>query len=166
MSGAAANLLGGAFSQIAYVTNDFDRALADFADVGVTRFLELRDIGFAVGPAAEARCHVGLARSGGMEIEIIQPLGGADAVYRGILQGPDFQLHFHHVAQRLPDVASLERMKAQAQARGIDLPVDAVAPEGLTYFYADLRRTLGHMVEYVCPTPAFVEAMAAAVPIN
>ena len=166
MTGARANLLGGTFRQIAYVTNDFDRALSDFAALGVRRFLELRDIAFMVGEGAVANCHIGLAISGRMEIELIQPLGGADGVYRNVLQGPEFQVHLHHVAQTLPSIDALDAMKAEVGRLGLAIPIDGAAPQGMTYFYADVRPFLGHYVEYTCSTPEFLAGMAAAIPVN
>lgn len=161
------NLLGGRFSQVAYVTNDFDHALTMLGErMGVTRFLELRDIRFMVGPEAEAHCHVALARSGGLEVELIEPRGGDDGVYRDLLGGAGFALRFHHVAQALPSLAALDAMRMEVTRRGVAIPVDGVAPQGMSYFYADMRAALGHHIEYTFATPGFLAQMAVAVPVN
>jgi hypothetical protein len=160
------NAFGGAFRQVAYVTNDLDRALAQFAETGVRRFLQFRDRDFDVGPNAAVRCHIGMALSGGVEIEVIEPLGGADAIYREFLSGPDFMLRFHHVAYTLPSLEALTALKAEMRAAGRAIPVEGVAPEGVTYFYGDLRQPFGHYIEYVCGTPEYEAAMAQALPVN
>lgn len=162
------NLIDGAFTQTAYVTNDLDQALATFAGLGVTRFLELRDLAFPVGSGVEAHCHVALAIAGGREIEIIEPIGGAVDVYRQALSGTvsGFQMHFHHVAQALPSLDALEAIKADVRSRGIAIPIDAAAPQGMTYFYADLRTPLGYHVEYIYPSADYLAAMAGAIPVN
>jgi hypothetical protein len=161
------NLLGSPFHQIAYVTNDFDRALEIFrTEQGVTQFLELRGIRFPTGPdGAEAHCHVALGRSGGMELEIIEPIDGDVALYRDPLAGDGFQMRFHHVAQRLSDPAALEAVRARLVEQGHSFPVDG-ASNGMSYFYADMRGSLGHYVEYIYGSPQYWESMGGAIPEN
>lgn len=161
------NVLGNAFHQIAYVTNDFDRALGIFREQhGITRFLELRDLRYPVTvDGQEAHCHVALARSGGLEIEIITPLGGAVDLYREPIAGSGFRLRFHHVAQRLPDEATLRAVRATLTAQGYDFPIDGQS-NGMTYFYADMRETLGHYVEYIYATPDYWASVGGAIPEN
>jgi hypothetical protein len=161
------NAFGGAFRQVAYVTNDLERALAHFdRNAGVKRFLQFRDLEVAIGPGVAARCHIALALSGGAEIEVIEPIGGADGVYRDGLSATDFALNFHHVAYTLPSLEALTSLKAALRARGAPIAMEAVTDNGLAYFYADLRKPFGHFVEYVFGTPAYEAAMAAALPVN
>lgn len=162
------NLLGGTFSQVAYVTTDFDAGLAELGSrLGLARFLELRDIDFMVRPdGATAKCHVGLAMSGGLQIELIEPRGGVDDIYRGALPDAGFALRFHHVAQALPSLEALAAMRGQAERSGLAIAVDGTAPQGMTYFYADARALLGHYVEYTWSTPEFLAGMSQAIPAN
>ena len=115
-----------------------------------------------MGPNATARCHIALALSGGAEIEIIEPVGGADEIYRQPLTGPDFALLFHHVAYTLPSLEALTSLKAEMRASGTPIVMDGEAPEGVTYFYTDLRKPFGHYIEYVWGTPEYEAGMAAA----
>jgi hypothetical protein len=157
------NLFPGRFRQVAYVTNDFDRALSTVAEMtGVGSFLQLRDYEYMAGPGAVVRCHIAMALVGGVEIEILEPRGGAQDIYRDRLSGSEFGLHFHHVAYTLPSLDVLTGPKRRIQAQKAPIALEGVAPEGLTYFYADLRAPLGHYVEYVYGTPAYEAAMAAA----
>ena len=79
----ATGLFPGAFRQVAWITNDLDRAMAAFAaDYGVPRWLELRNFKLLTGPGTYADVHIALAVRGGVELELIQPLGGDDHVYR------------------------------------------------------------------------------------
>lgn len=157
------NLFPGQFRQVAYVTNDFDRALSVVSETtGVAGFLQLRDYEYMAGPGAVVRCHIAMALAGGVEIEIIEPRGGAQEIYRDRLAGPEFGLHFHHVAYTLPSFDVLTGLRARLQSQDIPIALDGVAPEGLTYFYADLRGALGHYVEYVYGTPEYEAAMTAA----
>ena len=160
------NLLGGRYHQIAYVTADFDKGLEALrAGHGVERFLELRDIRYPVDrTGTEAHCHVALARTGDMEIELIQPLSGAVDLYREPL-GKAGPLHFHHVAQRLETLAELEALQRAARQRGFAMPIDGES-NGMTYFYIDACGTLGHYVEYIYGSPDYWAAVGAAIPEN
>ena len=162
------NLLGGSFSQLAWVSNDFDRALGELRGrLGIERFLELRDLPYMVrADGAEAVCHVALAYSGGLQIELIEPRGGLDGVYRDALpEDGGFALRFHHFAQALPSQEALEDMRGAA-AQDWAIPVEGSHPNGMTYFYADLRPLLGHYVEYTWSTPEFLKGLDAAIPRN
>lgn len=88
--------------QIAYVTNDLDEARASFHEhYGVARFAQMKDLAIQVGPDANAIIHVALAYVGSMQIELIEPRGGADTIYRAPLPSDAFAMRFHHVAQLL-----------------------------------------------------------------
>jgi hypothetical protein len=163
------NLLGGSFSQIAYVTNDFAHGLVGLRErLGVTRFLELPDMAYMVRPdGGEAVCHIALAFSGGLQIELIEPRGGVDAIYRDSLPADgSYALQIHHVAQALPSLEGLETMRTAVAAQGWPLPVQGSHPNGITYFYADLRPLVGHYVEYTYSTPEFLAGLGAAIPTN
>jgi len=161
------NIFGGKFRQVAYVTNDFERALAVLGEkAGVTRFLKIPDREFVVAPDATATCHIGLAMSGGAEIELIEPVGGRVAIYRDVLPATGFALRFHHLAYTLPSLAALNALKDSFRAKDVALPIVGEADEGASYFYADLRDPFGYYLEYVYGTPAFEAGMAAAIPVN
>lgn len=160
------NILGNSFHQIAYVTNNFDMALQKFADLGVTRFLELRDISFPIAhDGTSVNCHIALGRSGGMEIEIIEPLSDNAAIYREPLTGDGFAMKLHHVAQRFDTSDAFEAQRKKMLDDGTRLPIDG-ASNGMTYFYADFRDSLGHYVEYIFGSPEYWAQMKDAIPEN
>lgn len=143
--------------QFAYVTNDFDRALREFAaHHGVPKFFELRDFDVETAPGRVAKLHVGLAWAGGVQIEIIQPLGGADEVYHTAFDGTDggFVLRFHHVAHMLETEADFDAVATEYERQRTAIVLRGSANGGMTrYFYADCRATLGHFVEYIWYAP-------------
>lgn len=160
------NILGNKFHQIAYVTNDFGKALEKFKGLGVTRFLELKNISFPIArDGTSVECHIALGRSGGMEIEVIEPLSANAGLYREPLTSDDFTMQFHHVAQRLFTEQEFDTFRKHMIASGAPLPVEG-ASNGMTYFYADLRDSLGHYVEYIYGSPEYWEQMDAAIPEN
>lgn len=153
------------FVQLAYVTNDFDRALTVFGERhGVMRFLELREFTLQTGADQFAEVNIAIAMVDGMEIEIIQPLDGADKVYRCALAGKDFQVRFHHIGERVESLECFEHLKREvtAASRRIDLWGSSV--NGAHYFYVDDRDTLGHHVEYIYRAPDDLAAFLARVP--
>jgi hypothetical protein len=160
--------LTGEFVQMAYITNDFDAALRLFADRhGVSKFLELRDYTMETMPRQDAKVDIGLAWAGGVQIEVIRPISGADQTYRAILSGgPAFEMRFHHEAQKLPSLDALEAARAEAKARGFPIVVDGKDAAGVTYFYADCRATIGHHIEYIYYPEAIWTQVDAAIPRN
>ncbi len=167
MGAVQPNLFDGRFLQAAYVTTDLTRAIAAYAErTGVSRFLELRDLEVDAGDGRIMRSHVGLATAGGVQIELIEPAGGADDVYRDALQGDDFQIRFHHQGWLVEDRMALDRIKAETKARGWSIAVDGQHQGRAFYFYADLRPLFGHYLEYICYAPDLWAELSAAIPEN
>ena len=133
--------------QMAYVTNDFGRALEHFRDVhGVRRFFEMRNCNSEVAPGCVARLDVALAWAGETQIELIAPLGGDDEFYRSGLPSTEFALRLHHIGQHVDTQAEFEQLLADLRRN--DVPIIG---QTRSYFYADMGRQFGHHMEYVCP---------------
>lgn len=161
-----AGLLSGRFFQMAYVTNDFDRALVEFGKkANIARFFEGRDSEFEVGPGRQAKAHVALAFVGGIQIEIIQPLGGHDQVYRQILSGDGYQLHHHHEAHVLDTIEEFVATKEAARIAGYEIVIEADL-EPYRYFYADTRAFLGHHLEFFYFTEDAIRYFNEVVPVS
>jgi hypothetical protein len=164
-----AYLFEGAFRQTAWVTNDMDAAVEMFArDYGVGKWYRAQNFSLQTGPGEFAQTHIALARRSGTELELIQPLGGFDAVYAKGLKPPrdGFQVSLHHMCYMLPSREALERVRRAAQARGRAIVLSGSSETASTYFYTDDRAELGHYVEYIyCPQP-YYERLEAAIPVN
>ncbi len=148
---AAPGLLTTGFGQMAWVTNDIDQAVALFRerhDAG--EFFIVRDLEAQLAGDKIAWMNLAVADAGGIDIELIQPLGGDDHVWREILRGDGgFEMHFHHHAQMVSSREDLDRLKADGVARGFPVSVAGRTSEGLGFFYLDCRATIGHHVEYL-----------------
>lgn len=166
--GKQPGLLASGFCQMAYVTNDLDAAMALFRDHHeVAHFLELRDFAVQTGPDRHALLNIALAYAGGVQIEIMQPLGDDDGTYRQILHGKGgFELHYHHECQRAYDRDALDHLKSSAEARGFPIVIEGGTGDGVRYFYADCRSTIGHHVEYIWYSDEAFEQICGAIPIN
>jgi Glyoxalase/Bleomycin resistance protein/Dioxygenase superfamily len=136
--------------QVAYVTNDFERALKQFGDTHrIAQFMELPRMAYITGPGREAVCNIALAYVGAIEIEVIEPLEGDVQLYRDYLpKDGAFAVRHHHLSRLFDSREALERQIAAYRAQGRAVPIDgSSAGGGARYFYADYRAELGHYME-------------------
>ena len=161
---SAPGLLTTGFGQMAWVTNDIDQAVAVFRERHDTgEFGIIRNLEASLAGDKTAWMNLAVAGAGGIDIELIEPLGGDDGVWREILRGNGgFEMHFHHHAQFVSSRADLDRLKAEGIAQGFPVSVAGRTTEGPGFFYLDCRATIGHHVEYLYAERRLSEAMAGA----
>jgi hypothetical protein len=140
--------------QNAYVTHDLEAGMALVtARFGVTDYIRFAPEVMHKTPDGEKLCQVSvaLAWTGGLQIELIQPIGGYVEPYRALMPADtrDIVPRFHHVAVRRDD---LDAMRREIAAEGLPLAFEGEVP-GLVYVYLDARNELGHFLEYVWATP-------------
>jgi hypothetical protein len=153
-------------SQVAYVTNNLDAAAALLEkQYGVPGFYKFDTTG--VAQPGDPQLRIGLARVGGVEIELIEPQGSTANLFSDVLprSGSELAIKFHHVAIRID--GSLENWHRHRAA--IDIARHPIVYQGglgdmLRYFYTDERPTLGHYVEHVWMGPDLLAQLAAAIP--
>lgn len=153
------------FYQVAYITNDFERALQQFgATHGIREFMRLPRMNYVTGPGRAAVCNIALAYVGATEIEVIEPLEGDVQIYREVLpRDGTFAVRFHHLCRMYPTKEAVEAEIARHRAEGRAVPVDGAAPGSARYFYADYRAELGHYVEGIWFEPQ-ARAFLAGIP--
>lgn len=138
--------------QTAYVTPDIDAAVLLAAQrLGAPRMQVNRDVAIQTGHGV-AHCHFALAFIGAVQLELIQPVGGADGVYRA--QTPDVGLRLHHVGVLVDDRVDWDALLAEAKRDGFAVPVCGDFAGLMRYAYLDHRAELGHYVEYMQPSEA------------
>lgn len=140
-----AALLSHAF-QLAYVTNDVDRAAALFRErYGTGAFQIMRDV-----PDGDTSLVLGLGYAGRTNIELIAPAVGGRALYVDwIADASDFVVRFHHVGLLIEDDAGWGAMRAAIVANGSPIAMEGSMPGAVDYLYADTVSELGHYLEYV-----------------
>ena len=152
--------------QIAYVTNDLDRATALFQrDFGVPGFFVFSNVETGAAAPGDPQLRIALAHVGGVEIEVIKPLGAAPMFSDALGDGPAFRIAFHHVAIRIDGTIA----DWEAHARSIDTEVHPVAFRGglgddLRFFYTDERARIGHYIEHVWMSPPLLAQLGAVIP--
>lgn len=154
-------------SQVAYVTNDIAAAARTFQDVyGAPGFYHFSNVGPEGSIGDGPQLKIALARVGGIEIELIEPIGDTAPLFADVLPGgPDLAIRFHHVAIRIAGSMA----EWQAHAASIDFTIHPKVFEGglgddLRFFYTDERARLGHYVEHVWMSPGLHAQVTAATP--
>ena len=138
--------MSGDFFQLGYVTNDFDRAIAELRSLhSLGPFKEMRDTHLPTQSGCEAIAHFGLAFKGDVQFEVIAPTGGDIAIYREALPADQSGLRFHHLGRYLSSADEYRRLLETHAARW-DIPLQCAVFGGF-YAYADARNELGHYLE-------------------
>lgn len=144
----------GNFFQLAYVTNDLEKAIDYFRnDLEIkefTRFESTMDV-LAQGMRGPAQIKVGLARVNDTQIEIIEPVSGAVDIYRNALPATEgFALVFHHLGFKVHgDDEKWEQALETVRAKGHAFCVLGEVAPIVKFGYIDMREELGHFVELV-----------------
>ncbi len=141
--------------QIAYVTTDLDQALAVLGErVGMTRFGRMGEIALDTPSGGTLSAEVALAWAGETQIEVIEPCGGDDALYRDPLPTDgSFAMRFHHLGALVSSLDELARRRENLQRSGMRIALSGEHAGSSAFFYADARTTLGHYLEYLYFTP-------------
>jgi hypothetical protein len=142
--------------QLAWVTNDYDRALAILRDdYRIERFLETGLVEADLGRGRMARLKVALAYVGEMQFELIAPIDGAIGTHRiGLPDDGRFTVAFHHIGMSCPNRETLDAQRAVARAQDDDIPIEGEFGNS-AFFYADARERIGHHLEYIHFDPAY-----------
>jgi hypothetical protein len=155
-------------SQIAYVTNDLDRALAIWRDeFDVPSFHVFTNDMPGLETSHPYQLRIALANVGGTEIELIEPLNGTAPLHAEPLpEDGTFAMCFHHVAMRIEGALG-DFESHMASLDPVRHPVVWTGGFGelMRYAYTDERNTLGHYLEHVWFDADFYSELAAAIPV-
>lgn len=148
------------FFQIAYATNDLDRAMRAFDEqFGVKRFFKMPDMPYD----AETRMSIATAYIGEVMIEIIEPHGPGHTIYDDALPpGDEFAIRHHHMGHLFEKEEDLQRVVDLAAARRQPIAYEGGVEGVIKAVYVDTRESLGHYLEYIYCTPAGLEFLNQA----
>lgn len=155
--------LFGQLFQICHVTLDLDAAMARLQRAhGIRAFRVKRDVSSLPGMPSMAmhQAHVFVGRQ---QIELIQPAGGDDGLYRALCPADPAALAFHHFGI-WAEPAQYDGLRTAAGASGLPIVFELDIPGVARAMYLDARATLGHYLEYVCMPEAVREKYYADVP--
>ena len=151
--------------QIAYVTGDLDAAIAMFErDYGVPGFFVFTNAGTAAADGPQLK--LALSNVGGVEIELIEPIGDTAPLFSDVLAGAGQQVvRFHHTCIRIEGpLDAWDAHAASIDTAAHPIVFDGTLGDDLRFFYTDERARLGHYVEHVWMSPALLARMRAAIP--
>lgn len=143
--------------QIAYVTNDIDRAVAIFRDrFGVGEF-RANDNELPGG----ARVGVRSVWIGKMMYEICYGVGPGMELYTDWAPpGGEFVLKFHHFGYLIPDQRAWDALEREIERGNWTLRTRSDIPGFFRGCYVEVPE-LGHFLEFVLPGPGLLERMNA-----
>lgn len=150
-------LLNNDHFQVAYVTNDIDRAVAVFRDrFGVSRFRESD----SEAPGG-ARICIRSVWIGAMMYEICSGFGPGMELYSDWApEGGEFVLRFHHFGYLIPDDETWAVLEGQIAQGGWKLRLDSDIPGFFRGNYVEVPE-LGHYLEFVLPRQGLLDRMNA-----
>lgn len=160
----------GNIMQVAWVTPDLERSMAQFRELyRVPEFLVLESA-FAAdvwGERGEMQLRIALANVDAIQLELIQPVGGGiDRIYRDVLPADGSHANvFHHVCVEI-EGSEADWDAYMATLRGPEREPVYVGHlgTGTQFCYTDERASIGMYVEHIRFDPATKAQMAAAVP--
>lgn len=140
--------------QIAYATNDMDRACAQFKNqLGITAFRRLEG-----ALPAGGSIRVELAWAGPVMVELLTAEGAGSAIYMDRLMqhrpsDTGFAIQLHHLGYLVADQSQWDAMLSKAADCGFAVPHSNNNPGFLRSCFVDAT-PLGHYLEYILPEPA------------
>jgi hypothetical protein len=138
--------------QVAYATNDIDRACDIFSSqFGIKEFRRLEG-----QMAAGGQIRVELAWVGGTMYELITASGAGSDIYVGRLPSDCFAIKHHHLGFLIHDEAQWDALESDAARIGRTLLAKRNNAGFLQSCFVDVPE-LGHYFEYIFPEPAGIE---------
>ncbi|MBW8783208.1 MAG: VOC family protein [Novosphingobium sp.] len=146
----AAGVLMAEHFQVAYATNDIDRACAIFTEqLGIREFRSLEG-----ELPAGGHIRIELAWVGTVMYELMIASGpGSQITMSRLPQGGGFALKHHHLGYLIHDQAQWDALLAEAERKGFAVPHLNDTPGFIRSCFVDVP-VLGHYLEYLFPEPA------------
>ena len=145
----AKGLLRAEHFQIAYATNNIDRARDCLSErLGILEFRSLEG-----ATPAGGHIRVELAWVGPTMYELITASGPGSELYVGRLGTDDFAIRHHHLGFVIADEAQWQAVFAEAERQGFAVPYENETPGFMRSCFVDVPE-LGHYLEYLWPTAA------------
>lgn len=134
----------------AYVTHDLELGQRRLKSLfGAEDFTVYPEMGVTIPGGNEARFAFALTTVNGVSLEVIQPLGGNDHIYRQALPDDPEDIALHHFASAIHDEREWEMLMNAVRSQEIEVLVEGGEEYNLHYIYLDTRRYLGHVLEFI-----------------
>lgn len=140
------------FSQVSYATSDLTQATRELGAVfGIDLFAVHRG---AEVDSPQGRIVIDTAQAfvGDRHIEIIQPAGGPDGLYRDVLAPGGYSVRHHHFGHVTHSASEWAAIQEFIRARGWAVVLAGNYFDLMHYAYVDTRAELGHYLEFMYQT--------------
>ncbi|HYP64012.1 MAG TPA: VOC family protein [Acidocella sp.] len=143
--------------QIAYNTNDMDRAIALFGErYGIKKFQKLE------GPTPQGgKIRMYIAWAGGVMYELIWGEGPGTEIFQVGLPKDEFAIRPHHLGYHVADEAAWNAVLADIERSGRKILHNTHVPGFLRAIIVD-QPELGHFLEYILPEAGGVQFFETA----
>jgi extradiol dioxygenase family protein len=148
-AGPQAGLFGAEHFQMAYATNDIDRACTIFAErYGVREFRRLEG-----ALPAGGKIRVELVWVGTIMYELLTASGPGSDIYMSRLPAEGFTIKHHHLGYLIRDNTEWDALMQKVEREGWSMPHQRNNAGFMKSCFVDAPE-LGHYLEYICPEPA------------
>jgi extradiol dioxygenase family protein len=138
--------------EVAYATNDIDRALEVFRDrFGIAEFRRLEG---ALPQGGHIR--IELAWAGGVMYELLTASGAGSDVYVERLPTDRFAIQHHHLGYLIHDAEEWRALEDEIARAGWTVRVNANVEGFMRQIFVEAPE-IGHLLEYLWPEPAGVD---------
>jgi len=146
--------------QQAYVTTDVDEACRVLSGkFGIEKFWRPNQQTMTLDDGREVILHNAHAWVGSIWLEIIQPIGGEDGLWRDWLAGRQgFAMKLHHLGIMVDSPQEMDAKMAEGEANGFKVALSLTVMGNMAR-YLDTVDALGHYLEYLYfPNPDHAKA--------
>lgn len=158
---------GPAVHQIGYATTDCKEAVKRYGEsYGVANFLLLPNTVSTIAPGRTATINVAMAFVNDTMIEFIEPVGGADTIYREVLPTDGFAVRHHHLGYAIFSEEEWAAIQEAIERQKVPVVLNGESPGVMRYQYVDLRADIGHYVEYLYYLGQGGQELLKAIPHN
>lgn len=154
------------YTQVAYVTNDIERAIAMFkSDYDVPSFLLMPTFDLEGTKPDDPKMRMALCNVNGVEVELIEPLSDPKGFYADVLPKDEFAVRPHHIAFYIQGPKSnWDQYLASLDTTKHPIAFQGGLGQDLRFIYTDERSRLGHYVEHIWLSEQLIARQGGAVP--
>jgi hypothetical protein len=158
---------GPAVLQVGYVTTDVEEGIKRYREkYGIRDFIKFENFEATSAAGVTLTVHIALAFVKSTLIELIQPAGGDDKIFREVLPETGYAIRHHHFGYGIFTEAEWQERQRVFAIQGRRVILESEVPGVLRYQYLDARDDLGHYLEYLYYQGEAGRQLLASIPRN
>lgn len=137
------------FFQLGFVTHDIDAGAETIKKLYGIPELQIGRDGKTSSSLGDIIVDGALAYIGNVQIELLAPKGGPDAVYRDMVAPEPGSVHLHHCGHLVRTKENWQEMLDAVAESGFATPIRGCYEDMVRYLYVDTRSMFGHYTEFL-----------------